>query len=169
MNRSLWSVSVVAGLLLGELCAFGPAAQAEPLTWDWSWTGANTGGGTLTTDPESRRLYKVTAITGTWDGHTITGLAPNESVGGNDNLLLAGSPQLNVFGTAFNIPGDGINLYYNGAVGGYNSFDADTETSTLGMFTATLAPAAVPEPASLSMLGAVLIALGLLHRRKRAA
>ena len=73
MKRTFsWSpVIALAGLVI-----LTPAAQAAPLTWDWSWTGPPNGSGTLTTNPESGGSFLITAMMGTFNGGTVTLLAP---------------------------------------------------------------------------------------------
>jgi hypothetical protein len=72
-------------------------ASASAATFDFSYFGADvTANGVLTTDPysPSTNSYQIIGITGTRNGVSIDSLSQPDTLSGNDNLLLASSPQL---------------------------------------------------------------------------
>lgn len=162
---------VAAVFALTAMIGLNAPARASQLTWNWSWSdySSNTGSGTFTTNALSSGSYLITGISGTWDGNTITGLlAPGSccSYPPNDNLLLAGSPQLDDGGLGFVSNGIDINLYQYGGIYYYYTGD-----SSYGTFSAVLSSTSVsaPEPGSLALFGAALglLALGALMRKLR--
>jgi PEP-CTERM motif len=172
-GKALGFVAAAVALL------FVSCPHARASLWDWSWSdNANTASGTLTTDDLSAGSYTITAATGTWDGISITGLAPYSSCcafagPANDNLLFAGSPQLDLAGITFDIPGDQINLYYDTTPVSYYLLDqmstyAHGQERVAGVFSAAQVPTAVPEPSSLALFAPALLGLAFFYRRKRA-
>ena len=85
------------------------------ILWDWNYAGSGiTASGTLTTldTPDGAGGYLITAITGTRNAETITGLQPTgTAIPGNepfavDNLVFAGAgPQLTSHGFGFSTSG----------------------------------------------------------------
>jgi hypothetical protein len=156
-----------------------PQASAD-IVWNWGYTGANIqAAGTFTTldSADVDGFYLVTAISGTRNGDTITGLYPTGSaIPGNepytlDNLVRFGADgQLTVHGLGFTT-----------ASGGYsNPFYADffSPAIYLEVFTTqssyqevavtfTATPSVVPEPASMLLMLAGLGALGFARGRRR--
>jgi hypothetical protein len=96
MRKSLWIVPVL--LLFAAIGA--PNAHAD--TFDFTVTGLI--GGTLnisTAPPDDLGTYLGNGITGTFDGLAVTGLIAPGGFSGNDNLLTAAAPYVDIFGVAF--------------------------------------------------------------------
>jgi len=173
-------------IALTSMLALGGVANAQSVTWNWSFTdsvsgGADSGSGTFTTAALSGASYQVTAVDGTWDSATITGLIAAGGYAGNDNLLLSGTPQLDLPGISFAVDGpiQEVNVAYiapgDGAVStGYvvaapNLAGGCVNTncvpaSSFGTFTATQAPEIDPTSAA---SGLALLVGGLLVLRGR--
>ena len=171
-------------IALTSLLALGGVANAQSVTWNWSFTdtvsgGTDSGSGTFTTAALSGISYQVTAVNGTWDSATIAGLIAVGGYAGNDNLLLSGATQLDVPGISFAVDGQQVNLAYitpaDGAVstgyvvaatnlaGGCVNTNC-VPTSSFGTFTATRAPEIDPTSAA---SGLALLVGGLLVLRGR--
>lgn len=169
MLKSSLTALVIAGFAFSGICGLSAAAHAS-ITWDWTWMGANsTGSGTLTTSELQSHGYLVGTITGSFDviinnmqnNETITDLvALNSPKFSNDNLLLSGSPQLDLNGLAFSTATDAFDLDFVNSE--YGVVDEASFGDT-GTFQATMA---VPEPASGTVFVAALVGLSLLRRRK---
>jgi hypothetical protein len=173
----MYPKSTLAAAIAAMVLVLGGSAQAVVIpipteAFGWSYTGTLwSGGGTLTIgalDPtnslNSPPGYDITAITGEWNGNTITGLlAPGTccSSPANDNILYLSGSYFDLAGMAFgdNI-GDQVNIYDpQGVVVIMNQNFGDT-----GNFTLT----ATPLPAALPLFASGLGAMGLLGwRRKR--
>jgi len=143
------------GAMLALSLAFTTGARAA--VYDWSYSDPNrSGSGTLTVTGAT-----VTAITGSFDGNGILQLITDGSccgAPGADNAFNAPpapGPLLSGNGMAFQTFGGFYDiLAVNGA---YAVLDGNGVFTSGGSFTATLAGTvggtAVPEPASLALLG----------------
>src|SRR2546423_14000768 len=95
--------------------AFAVLPANASILWDWNYAGSGiTASGNLTTldTPDGAGGYLITAITGTRNAETITGLQPTGTpIPGNepfavDNLVFAGAgPQLTSHGIGFSTSG----------------------------------------------------------------
>ena len=100
-----------------------PPVQAATWSWDYSAAGIAASGTFTTTDtPDSAGFFTVTAITGSRNGVTITGLEPaGSAIPGNDpyavdDLVSVAGPQLtwNGFGYAL-ADGKWVNPFSDGS------------------------------------------------------
>ena len=87
LRRPIWLA------LLSVAVASSTIEQASAsLIWDWNYSGADVfASGTFITNdqPNGSGFYLITAITGTRNGETITGLQPTGTpIPGNDPLRL---------------------------------------------------------------------------------
>ena len=97
------------------LAGFAALPAHASIVWDWSYSGSGiTANGTFTTvdTPNAAGGFLITAITGTRNAETITGLQPTGTpIPGNepfavDNLVFAGpGPQLTSHGFGFSTSG----------------------------------------------------------------
>ena len=100
--------------------------------------------GTLTTRDASAGAYAIIAITGAWNGASITGLEPVKSCcsppGWNSNILVDGDAKLDKGGFAFSASGGlKVNLFYKE---GRYAYEIEKGAETFGgVFTATPAGA----------------------------
>jgi PEP-CTERM motif len=113
----------------------------------------------------------ATDITGTWNGETITGIAPVGSEGVNDNLLSPTSyPDLDFHGLTFlvarPIAGDNgsgqVNVYSDGTL--YTDGALATGYSSNFILTAV---DAVPEPSTWAMMILTFAGIGFMGYRRR--
>ena len=147
-----------------------PASHAGPLQFNMTISGADTGSLVLT-DPAGL----ISAVTGTFDGSTVTGILPTGSIGINDNLLYATSPYLDGSGLSFQLATLDthgfafVNISWNTVQSAYFSEQSPTSANTGGVAFGpdTVTLTSVPEPGSASLL---LLAAGLaVAIRKRLA
>lgn len=167
-------------LVIGA-CAFtalSAPARAD-IVWNFTYSGGTfpnygphfnqpdyvTGQLTTTDLNTATNTYKITGISGTDNGSSITGL---DAVGYTDNLLHASTPHLDFYGFSFTTAaGDDVNLYYNAANGYYwDWFDYGRTIVENGNFSASQVPAAVPEPTSTALLGAGFLLFAVLGRKR---
>ena len=182
MVRSLVAAAAAA------LC-LAAAAPASATLYDWVLTGADHGVGTLTTGAADNGGYDITAFTGTINSIAVGGLLGGQPGGSAaspsgafvyDNIVFPNAAQVldgwgiliaisgvegNIWG---NFAGTGGYSYYEGTCGGCYSIqnNADTFSLTRAPFSA-LSDTAIPEPATLSLLGFGLTGISLLRRRAR--
>ncbi len=176
MKSFLMAAGLVAAL------ASATAARANQV-FDFTFSGNTNISGQLLTTDLAGNAYTIIGITGTIDGGRIAGLAPAGSFFNpnfkTDNLLHASGPLVDTGGfiveaapllnpAAAHVPeqiqqspiiGSLIpgNYIYDSYSGGFSY--------ALGSFSVTHVPSAVPEPASLALVGGGLIALGVVRRR----
>ncbi len=152
----LGSIALAAAALVGT----SGAADAS-LVWEFNADLADSGQGTLTTDPLSGGSYQITGISGTFAGLAITGLS---GFHGADNDLLPAPDYLDAYGISFSLSnGELVNIWAEGAPN-FREVTSD-HTSDYGSFSAT----PVPEPATFGIFSMGLAALGLIGWRRRRA
>jgi hypothetical protein len=114
--------------------------------------------GILTTIQTGSGTYLVTDISGTWNGLSILGLAPVNTYGSNDNLLLLASPHLTDNGITFTVPtsaddGNGnVNVFYDFEQGSYTEYSDNVGHGNFGI------SASAPEPSSWLLFLSILAA-----------
>jgi PEP-CTERM motif len=164
---------VLIVLILGAFAT----APAEAALYNWTIKGGFTGSGTFTTsntpDVDDPTAFLVTAMTGTFNGSTITRL---DSIGilFADNLFYTSGLHVDDSGWTWHAGTRDYNMFLS------EGFDANgpTENLLIGFpgisggskkitFTET-AVGSVPEPATLGLFGMGVICLGLTRRRKAA-
>lgn len=181
----------IAGLAVGALLSLGVVVTpAHATVYDWSFTATSpslggaafTGNGTLTTSDtasgkKANTSFAIISVTGDFNGITITGLAPADTLSGNDNLLFPdGGTAIDTKGVGLILAGgDEVEIFSFNAPGSTditpgNNFGEEAElasgSSEFGVGMLTVTPAPVPEPVSLSLVGSGLIGLSLIRRRR---
>jgi hypothetical protein len=165
------------------LVSYGPfTGAAKAALFDFSYSlpttdtadfpsGTTSASGTITGTDQGGGTFLATNITGTWNGETITGLAPVGSEGNNDNLLFPSSYRVvDLNGLTFFVAGpiagdtgsDQVNIYSN--IDAYTDASAATGYST--DFTLT-AVSAVPEPSTWAMMILGFAGVGFMVYRRR--
>jgi hypothetical protein len=146
-------VSILSGIALATSgMVFGLCLPSSALTWDWSYSGgASIGGSGTFTTTDGPEPFTITGITGTAESQTITSLLPPGSFplsSPNDNLLNTSQPQLTINGVSWVGNGESFNLFL---LGGLYVLSSERSGGFLVDFSATQSqpPAVVPEPSLL--------------------
>ena len=157
-------------LSLGLASALLAAASASATQYLFTIGGGSTATGTLTVaNPVVvGGSSLITAITGTYNGQAITGLAAPGGLGGNDNFLYVAQPSLlDILGFTFNGAFGDRNIFSVGST--YFDLGAGESNTVVNFQIREVAPG-VPEPATWAMMLVGFGAIGLaLRRRARAA
>lgn len=108
VTRFLFCLAVALVFVAGARHAYADEFQI-------TWTGGyGPGNAIITATNDGGGLFTVTAITGTQNGATITGLLPLQGYGGNDNdVFPSSSPVLDYHGFAFVAGGADYNLFFD--------------------------------------------------------
>jgi hypothetical protein len=165
---------VLCGLMLAALPS--TSALADTL-YDFSFSGGGiSGSGQFTTISSGPGYELITAISGTTDGQTITGLLPGGAFEFNDNRLLVPGLDFDAGGLSYGLAnGEWINIYAinaEPAIDGVISQLPDGEPvsysspHTVSLDSGTTDPSPVPEPNSLLLLGTGAIGVFGSLRRK---
>jgi hypothetical protein len=113
MRKSFWIIAILFAAIVA------PKAHADTFSFSATAIAVGTASGLLTTDPISGGTYLVEGITGTsFDGQAITGLAPTNTIGSNDNLLYPTTPFLDTTGVAYFTASGTVFIRFNGLTPG---------------------------------------------------
>ncbi len=168
MNRIQGLLAAAAA----SLALVGTAARADT-TWNFSYTGNGVqGSGSFQTAGDGSTPSAVLDITGTFDDPTITngtidGVVPLGADGTfNYDNLFGGTTYFSGDGLLFDVNGsEHVNLYYNGSGYSIVAFESGSILDEDVSLTISAVAAPVPEPGTLAMVLAGLVALTFASRR----
>ena len=169
MSVSNWLRMIATGASTYALCSGIASAQ----TYSWTLTGPDTGSGTFFTTATVGGGFDVDGFTGIIDGLAVTEIGGNPGQPTNspdgfftyDNLVFPGSdPLLDVDGLLLAYNGSEANLWGN-APGDYEFYAEIGAQNDGDIFAINF----IPEPASIAVFGAGMLAVGFASWRRRAA
>ena len=145
-----------------------PQAHAETWRWQYGATGIDASGTFSTSDtPDGDGYYTITAITGSRNGITITGLQPaGTAIPGNDpyvvdNLVATSSPQLTWNGFGYSLAdGSYANPFSDGTTAWEYLSQVPYPEGSGQELAVAFSAAPVPEPATawLALMGLCVVA-----------
>lgn len=177
---------VLSALCLLAILATGAVARADTsYTYSYFGPGISGSGGFTLTGTATDGVYEVTSMDGQVNGTNITGILPENSYKGNDNLLYNSETYLDGSGVSFLLDNAAnVNIFYSNGdwfLQGDGNFVLDgggdgpvltpsvSGPTTLELTSFTFRPegaAVTPEPSSIMLLGTgILGAAGIVRRR----
>jgi hypothetical protein len=150
------------------IASFNMSLAHADIIYDWTVSSDNQGSSFNSSGTFTLSNSTITAWSGTWDGVIISGILPSGSFAGNDNAY-----PINGNGVSFGLASalifgsDTINLYDSGTGLLWNGQYQDRSINAT-IFTATAESTAAPEPSSIALVGAGLLGLMGVARRRRA-
>jgi hypothetical protein len=173
MRHRFWTLSALFGILL--LTVTARTASAD--TFNIAWSGVyGIGSGTITAEDLGSGQFSVTEIDGSQDGVSIS-LLPQGTYGVNGNYVYPSMfPQLDFLGIGFLAGSTEFNIFFDETPGTlvYRECSSNDDAAcmnngagfALDSFSVTPPGAPVPEPGTLTLLGAGLLGLAGAIRRK---
>jgi hypothetical protein len=164
MANSLRTLAVV-------LCALVMARTSRANVVDFSFSGpGQSGSGQIFLGSPYDGGFTVTAATGTFDGHAITGITPlntDRYYIYNNLLFYSDFHPIDLAGILFEVAGLGnANLYYDKNFDGGSYAEADDAHYSENKLTSFAATSAIPEPATLGLVASAILGAAVALRRK---
>lgn len=151
-------------LLAASMFSLSAPASATSYLFDISINGLTGSGDFSTVGDASLSSSLIDTLTGTFDGSSMTLLAPR-SFFGNDNLFTETSPYFDFDGLSFAAGGSDYNIYSEG--GNLVGCDPNLDCGLPASYSFRTVQSGVPEPSTWAMLLLGFGAIGFSLRRVR--